>query len=1311
MKKLFFLVLLVIGCVLPQGGLRADEAYTKYLFLYFPSNSDENIYYALSDDGFNYTPFNNGQRIVAADSVSIKGGLRDPHVLRAHDGWYYMVATDMRSAEGWTSNRGMVLLKSKDLINWEHSTVNFPTKYQGTNFANVTRVWAPETIYDPVEGKYMVYYSLLTNDGTIPYDKVYYNYANDDFTDLIGEPKVLFDRNASTIDMDIVFNDADSLYHAFYKNENDGGISKVTASQLTAPAGQEGSQWSAPSGKLQQTNVAVEGAGVFKLIDGSTWVLMYDCYSNRYYQFCTSTDLTTFTFRQNTYTSGAFTPRHGTVIPVTDAEISRMNKALGNSLEDREAEVQDASIDNPIVVDYIINGEMNNGTTGWSNTTNATNHLTATNQGGDFNVPFLENWSQRSFSGKIYQTVPNIPNGVYALNIAAFVNTLGNGTQQYVYANNEKVYLTTASPTNYTIVVSVTNNTLEVGFQQTAAIANWVGIDNVRLTYYGDTTVAAVQTKIAEDKNAALTAQLLEEIALAQKLGVDVTAAQALVSKEDLTASEVDLAIQNLKVAEYNATVTNYPDNLTSLLGNWTSTNMTNNRGQHYNGSNNSTYWEQNQGWGNTSWSMSMQQTITLPAGSYVIRCAGRSASDAVVATMSAAGVSARFPTKGDAGYGIETSGQANFSSSGTYANNGNGRGWEWRYVPFDLDEPTSVTLRLAASVENAINQWVSMTSLSILRKNIEEEVEDTDTVTEDYTKYLFLYFPSNDDENIYYALSDNGFDYTPMNGGQRIIAADSVSIKGGLRDPHILRAHDGWFYVVATDMRSAEGWTSNRGMVLMKSKDLLHWEHSTVHFPTKYQGTNFANVTRVWAPETIYDPVAGKYMIYYSLLTNDGTIPYDKVYYNYVNDDFTDLIGEPTYFYDRGSATIDMDIVFNPKDSLYHAFYKNEGQGGICKVTATSLTPVPGQPDGSQWGSPSATLQQTNVAVEGAGVFKLINSNTWVLMYDCYGSGYYQFCTSPDLTNFTFKQNTYTSGAFTPRHGTVIPITDAELALFESALARPALEEEIPIARSLGVDVSAAEALLLKDTLTTAEATAAVEALKVAEYNATVTNYPDDLTSLLSTTWTSTNMTNNQGQHYDGTTTSTYWEQNQGWGWNAWNMSMQQTITLPAGSYVIRCAGRSSSENVIATMSAAGVPVRFPTKGDTGYGIETSGQANFSTSGTYANNGNGRGWEWRYLVFDLAQPTSVTLRLEASVASATHQWVSMTSLSILRKDLSSLYGDIDRNGVVNMLDVRTLVALLLANSEVDDINDVNEDDALTLADVTSLVNYILENE
>ena len=74
----------------------------------------------------------------------------------------------------------------------------------------------------------------------------------------------------------------------------------------------------------------MEGAGVFKLINQDSWVLMYDCYDNKHYQFCSSSDLSTFTFVQNTETKGLFTPRHGTVIQITKKEYKRLQKAFGN---------------------------------------------------------------------------------------------------------------------------------------------------------------------------------------------------------------------------------------------------------------------------------------------------------------------------------------------------------------------------------------------------------------------------------------------------------------------------------------------------------------------------------------------------------------------------------------------------------------------------------------------------------------------------------------------------------------------------------------------------------------------------------------------------------------------------------------------------------------------------------------------------------------------------------------------------------------------------------------------------------------------
>ena len=295
-----------------------------YLFTYFNSNDpkDEQICYALSEDGYNYTPINDGMPVISSDTIALTQCVRDPHILRCEDGkTFYMVVTDMKSNLGWNSNRGMVLLKSTDLINWQHTAINFPTRYTKT-WKNVQRVWAPETIYDRKAGKYMVFYSLASSDRG-SYDKIYYQYANKDFTDLEGEPKWLFDAGCATIDGDIVYNEADQLYHLFYKQEAGRGIYQAVAKELT-------DKWQMIGGNVEQTKESVEGVGVCKAIDGKSWIIMYDCYGNGHYQFCKSEDLKTFQFVQNTEMSGKFTPRHGTIIPITRAEKERLLKAFPN---------------------------------------------------------------------------------------------------------------------------------------------------------------------------------------------------------------------------------------------------------------------------------------------------------------------------------------------------------------------------------------------------------------------------------------------------------------------------------------------------------------------------------------------------------------------------------------------------------------------------------------------------------------------------------------------------------------------------------------------------------------------------------------------------------------------------------------------------------------------------------------------------------------------------------------------------------------------------------------------------------------------
>lgn len=289
----------------------------------------------------------------------------------------------------------------------------------------------------------------------------------------------------------------------------------------------------------------------------------------------------------------------------------------------------------------------------------------------------------------------------------------------------------------------------------------------------------------------------------------------------------------------------------------------------------------------------------------------------------------------------------------------------------------------------------------------------------ERYHAYLFTYFISNapEAEAIRFAISYDGFNYRALNDNLPVIDPKTTSLTGGVRDPHILRCEDGRaFYMVVTDMVAANGWDSNRGMVLLKSTDLVNWTHSTVHIPDKgYAG--YEDLKRVWAPQTIYDSVAGKYMIYWSMQFGDGP---DTIFYAYANYDFTDIEGEPQVLFmpSNGKACIDGDIIEH--DGLYHLFYKTEGHGdGIKKATTRSLT-------SGEWQEYDRYLQQTDRSVEGSCVFPLIGNDKYILMYDVYRDGAYQFCQSTDLFNFTVVDHAV-SMDFHPRHGTVMQITAAE--------------------------------------------------------------------------------------------------------------------------------------------------------------------------------------------------------------------------------------------------------------------------------------------
>ena len=325
-----------------------DEAFTGYLFAYFEGSGDQKIQeqlrFAVSEDAQNWYALNGNRPVIASDSISQSGGIRDPHILRGEDGCYYIVATDMHTFDPeqvWGANPGIVMLKSSDLINWTHAKVVLAKDF-AQNFGDAYWVWAPQTIYDHKARKYMIYFTLQRSDRKSLI--TYYAYANSDFTGFENEPQVLFSAKYGSIDNDIIYKDG--RYHLFYKGNTkdaDGkevmnGIQQATSKRLQGPWKEDFRYLDAYAG----TKTHVEGSSVFELNPEPSanqksdnrksanrkYVLMYDLYGSGRYEYQTSSDLVTFTKEPQSFRKN-FMPRHGSVISVTQDELDRLQQKWG----------------------------------------------------------------------------------------------------------------------------------------------------------------------------------------------------------------------------------------------------------------------------------------------------------------------------------------------------------------------------------------------------------------------------------------------------------------------------------------------------------------------------------------------------------------------------------------------------------------------------------------------------------------------------------------------------------------------------------------------------------------------------------------------------------------------------------------------------------------------------------------------------------------------------------------------------------------------------------------------------------------------
>ena len=235
-----------------------------------------------------------------------------------------------------------------------------------------------------------------------------------------------------------------------------------------------------------------------------------------------------------------------------------------------------------------------------------------------------------------------------------------------------------------------------------------------------EAAIEAINTAFAAWKASAPSYdQLMNALNVAQLFGVDVDAELETIGEDESysAAKAVEDAVK-YKMQVADIVTENYTANVSAKLGEWTDNNIGENHGQHYDGTSESTYMEQKDGWGGSSWDASRTQTVTLPKGAYVLKVAARSSSAAnayVSITVGETETQVPFPNKNDAGFGIDTEGNLTFAADANYANNGNGRGWEWIFVPFTLAEDGDATITFAGSATSTL-QWMSFTAWDLLQ-------------------------------------------------------------------------------------------------------------------------------------------------------------------------------------------------------------------------------------------------------------------------------------------------------------------------------------------------------------------------------------------------------------------------------------------------------------------------------------------------------------------------------------------------------------------------------------------------------------------
>ena len=299
---------------------------------------------------------------------------------------------------------------------------------------------------------------------------------------------------------------------------------------------------------------------------------------------------------------------------------------------------------------------------------------------------------------------------------------------------------------------------------------------------------------------------------------------------------------------------------------------------------------------------------------------------------------------------------------------------------------------------------------------------------------YLFVHFretTSPEGEQVYFAISRDGFTWEALNDGQPVLWAYYGD--HGVRDMTIVRDRNtGRVHIFATDLSLSYGMRGKyqhswRNINLHGSKALAHWwSDDLIHWSEQEMITlGDEHFGCLWAPDVIFDPEHEDYVLHWSSTHSSNQFGPMAIFYSRTKDFVT--FTKPALLYRKEDSGC-IDSAMYEENGKYYLFVKSEkNPSRMIELVSDHVT------------GPFTRIPQFDEAMRAVqeGLYEAptavqLEDGQWALFIDYYGvhgagQGYVPFLAPSMASGYFVRSDKAFHFPYGFKHGTILTITGEE--------------------------------------------------------------------------------------------------------------------------------------------------------------------------------------------------------------------------------------------------------------------------------------------